>query len=156
MRIYCQLLDCKHLLDQHGPAVANTIALHMMLFAYMAAAQNMNDNSGVGICHPMSPQTPFWRHIGMKKSPLTCMVWHGRISAQWSKTRNCTSKITSCYFFTHGHLAVSSAKKTSAHTGCFLFWFFFARIPFSVQLNLWFGTRNTLISDNIIWFTSGY
>jgi hypothetical protein len=25
-----------------------------------------------------------------------------------------------------------------------------------VQLNLWFGTRNTLISDNIIWFTSGY
>ena len=30
-----------------------------MLFAYMAAAQNMNDNSGVGICHPMSPPNPF-------------------------------------------------------------------------------------------------
>lgn len=62
-----------------------------MLFAYMAAAQNMNDNSGVGICHPMSPQTPFWRHIGMKN--LLLHAWYGMVAFQCSDRKHETAQV---------------------------------------------------------------
>ena len=114
-----------HLLDQHGPAVANTIALHMMLFVYMAAAQNMNENSGVGICHLMSRLTLFGRHIGMKKPSLTCKVLHGHIQRSDQKHEIAPVEppvATSSHMATLQSAAPKRPQRTPDAGGCFFFW----------------------------------